>query len=119
MLRPDYHYYSVWNEADELIAFRCFGSDARVPGGDYRQEALDMGGGLRPDLTGQGLGAGVITAAFTFAQQKFAPKAFRATVAAFNQRALKVCQKVGYMETQWFVQPKTGREFIILLRAVD
>lgn len=96
LLNPQYHYYTVWDEAGELIAFRCFGEDAQVLGGDYRAEALDMGGGLRPDLTGQGLGASIIEAAFEFARQHFAPKAFRATVAAFNQRALRVCEKVGY-----------------------
>jgi [ribosomal protein S18]-alanine N-acetyltransferase len=75
-----------------------------------------MGGGLRPDLTGQGLGAAFMTAAIAFAQQQFAPVAFRATVAAFNQRALRVCAKVGYRPVQQFEHPHTGRPFIILLR---
>ena len=40
----------------ELIGFRSFGEDGRVPGGTYDASALDTGGGLRPDLTGQGTG---------------------------------------------------------------
>ena len=42
----------------ELIGFRSFGADGRVPGGAYDDGALDTGGGLRPSLTGQGLGRG-------------------------------------------------------------
>jgi [ribosomal protein S18]-alanine N-acetyltransferase len=115
LLTPDYHYYTVWDERGELIGYRCFGEDAQVFGGDYSAEALDMGGGLRPDLTGQGSGAAFMTAAITFAQQQFAPAAFRATVAAFNQRALRVCIKVGYRPIQQFENPHTGRPFVVLL----
>ena len=57
LLDPTNHYYSVWNEDELLIGFRNFGPDARVPGGNYSLDALDLGGGLRPDLTGHGLGA--------------------------------------------------------------
>lgn len=115
-LKPEYHYYSVWNETGELIGFRCFGEDAQVNGGDYSGAALDMGGGLRPDLTGKGLGADFMNAAFEFACRKFAPQAFRVTVAAFNKRALRVCQKVGYQEIQTFQNRYTGKTFIVLMR---
>ena len=40
----------------EFIGFRSFGPDGQVPGGTYDDSALDTGGGLRPDLTGRGLG---------------------------------------------------------------
>ncbi|MEM8861689.1 MAG: GNAT family N-acetyltransferase [Chloroflexota bacterium] len=111
-LDPDYHYYSVWHK-NELIAFRCFGPDAQVPGGDYSADALDMGGGLRPDLTGKGLGAGLMKAAFEFARKKFNPPAFRATVAGFNVRAQKVCLRVGYQEAKRFFSQRLNREFVI------
>src|SRR5512137_91556 len=96
-LNPAYHYYSVFDEQDTLIAFRCFGEDARVPGGDYSADALDIGGGLRPDLTGHGLGPQIIRAALDFARAGFYPRAFRATVAEFNLRAQRACEKVGYV----------------------
>ena len=115
-LNPHYHYYSVWDEAEELIGYRCFGEDGRIPGGDYRSAALDMGGGLRPDLTGQGRGAHFMEAAFAFARRHFAPVAFRATVAAFNTRALRVCEQVGYRQVQTFVSARTGQLFVVLMR---
>ncbi len=117
LLITRYRYHSVWNQdGDELIAFRCFGEDAQVHGGDYSADALDMGGGLRPDLTNRGMGASIIEAAFEFARQNYSPKAFRATVVAFNQRALKVCQKVGYKPIQHFIGTHLGREFVVLMR---
>lgn len=119
LLKPHYHYYSVWNEAGELIGYRCFGEDGRVPGGDYHAAALDMGGGLRPDLTGQGRGGRFMEAAFAFARRHFAPVAFRATVAAFNTRALRVCEQVGYRQVQTFVSTHTGQLFVVLMRNAE
>jgi [ribosomal protein S18]-alanine N-acetyltransferase len=115
-LNPAYHYFSVFDEKDTLIAFRCFGEDARVPGGDYSIEALDMGGGLRPDLTGHGLGPRIMRAAMDFARAEFSPRAFRATVAEFNLRAGRACEKVGYVLVQSFVATHSGVPFVILIR---
>jgi [ribosomal protein S18]-alanine N-acetyltransferase len=115
-LNPAYHYYSVFDGQDSLIAYRCFGEDARVPGADYSAEALDMGGGLRPDLTGHGLGPQIIHAAMDFARVEFSPRAFRATVAEFNLRAQCACEKVGYMLVQRFIATNSGVPFVIYLR---
>lgn len=117
-LTPEYHYYSLWQN-DDLVAFRCFGPDARVHGGDYSADALDLGGGMRPDLTGKGLGASVMQASFEFAKKKFNPSAFRCTVAGFNLRAQKVCLKVGYQEIQRFTHPNNAKEFVVFLRSID
>ena len=115
-LNPAYHYFAVFDEEDSLIAFRCFGEDARVPGGDYSADALDMGGGLRPDLTGHGLGPQIIRAAMDFARAEFSPRAFRATVAEFNLRAQRACEKVGYVPIQRFIATHSGVSFVIFIR---
>jgi [ribosomal protein S18]-alanine N-acetyltransferase len=115
-LNPLYHYYSVFDEKGNLIAFRCFGEDARVPGGDYSADALDMGGGLRPDLTGHGVGPYVMRAAMDFARAEFSPRAFRATVAEFNLRAQRACEKVGYVLVQRFIATHSGAPFVIFIR---
>ena len=115
-LNPAYHYFSVFDEADAFIAFRCFGEDARVPGGDYSADALDMGGGLRPDLTGHGLGPQIIRAAMDFARAEFSPRVFRATVAEFNLRAQRACEKVGYVPAQRFIATHSGVPFVIFIR---
>jgi ribosomal-protein-alanine N-acetyltransferase len=43
-------------DGDRLVGFRSFGPDGQVPGWEYDESALDTGGGLRPELVGQGLG---------------------------------------------------------------
>ena len=116
-LNPAYHYYSVLDEQDILIAFRCFGEDAQVPGGDYSADALDMGGGLRPDLTGHGIGPQIMLAAMQFARTEFLPRAFRATIAQFNLRARRACEKVGYVFQQEFIATHSGTPFVILIRS--
>lgn len=118
-VNPQSQYYTVWNEAGELIGYRCFGEDARVPGGDYSAEALDMGGGLRPERTGQGLGVHFMKAAFEFARRQFHPVAFRATVATFNLRALRVCERVGYRPIQTFENTQTHQQFTVLIRGAN
>ncbi len=115
-LNPAYHYFSVLDDNDSLIAFRCFGEDARVPGGDYSADALDMGGGLRPDLTGHGFGPQIIAAAIEFARTEFSPRVFRVTIAEFNLRARRACEKVGYVFAQRFLATHNGIPFVVMLR---
>ena len=116
LLDPANGYYSAHDAQGALVAFRCFGPDAQVPGGDYRAGALDTGGGLRPDLTGRGLGGAVLDAGLAFGRATFRPPAFRVTVAAFNARALRTCTRAGFVPVQTFQSPANGREFIVLLR---
>ena len=101
----------------ELIGFRSFGADGQVPGGSYDASALDTGGGLRPDLTGKGLGRQAIGAGLEYGRREFAPAAFRVTVASFNERALKVVRSLGFVRTESFAALADGRGYDILVRA--
>ncbi len=113
---PNNLYYVATDEDGDLVAYYCFGREAQVMGGDYSDEALDIGGGVRPDLTGRGLGSTVIAAGLNFGRDTFAPRAFRVTVAAFNRRALRLCEKLGFSPGQRFRREEDGREFIVLTR---
>lgn len=117
-LDPRSQYYSVTDLRGNLIAFRCFGADAQVPGGDYSVDALDTGGGMRPDLTGQGLGLTVLNVGLEFGIRTFQPNRFRVTVAAFNKRALTVCRRAGFVPVQTFPRGSDGMEFVVMLRDV-
>jgi [ribosomal protein S18]-alanine N-acetyltransferase len=103
-------------DVDELIGFRSFGADGRVPGGDYDDSALDTGGGLRPDLTSKGLGREAISTGLEFGRREFAPAAFRVTVASFNERALRVVRALGFRQIGSFAATTDGRRFEILVR---
>ncbi len=52
-------FFAVVSEG-HVIGFRSFGEDGRVQGGTYDDTYLDTGGGLRPDLTGKGLGEKIV-----------------------------------------------------------
>jgi RimJ/RimL family protein N-acetyltransferase len=99
-----------------LIGFRSFGPDGRVPGGSYDDSALDTGGGLRPELTGRGLGRAAIATGLEFGAARFAPAAFRITVAAFNQRALRVVAALGFRSLTSFEATSDGWTYQILTR---
>jgi [ribosomal protein S18]-alanine N-acetyltransferase len=79
-----------------LVGFCSFGADGRVPGGSYPDGALDVGIGMRPDLTGRGHGGRYLGAALDFATRELGATRFRATVAEFNQRALRLCEGAGF-----------------------
>jgi phosphoserine phosphatase RsbU/P len=116
-LDPTNNYYALRTEDDQLVGFCSFGLDAQVPGGDYRGEALDIGMGIRPALTGQGLGTQFIAAAVRYAQYKYSPSQLRVTIAVFNLRAQRVWQKNGFRPVETFKHNTSDREFVILTKA--
>src|SRR5258706_7312669 len=54
-------------EDGELMGFCSFGADARVAGGSYPDGPLDIGIGIRPDLTGRGQCSRYLAAVLTYA----------------------------------------------------
>jgi [ribosomal protein S18]-alanine N-acetyltransferase len=116
LLAPEVGYHAVLAD-DRLIGFRSFGPDGQVPGWSYDHSALDTGGGLRPELTGQGLGCAVISAGLAFGRARFAPAAFRVTVASFNARALHTVESLGFERIGSFKANGDSREFEVLVRA--
>ena len=111
LLRPDYHYYVMMDGHDPLVAYCCFGLDARVGGGDYGLDALDIGLMVRPDLNGRGRGAEYAGAALQFARERFPQRQWRVTIAEFNQRAQRVWNRVGFERVQAFARQGDGMPF--------
>ncbi|MBE9167374.1 hypothetical protein IQ238_07475 [Pleurocapsales cyanobacterium LEGE 06147] len=72
--------------------------------------------GIRPDLTGQGRGLCYVEAVLGFARQMFAPPFFRVTIAAFNQRAIRVWHKAGFHTVKLVKHPSQNMSFVILVR---
>ena len=103
----------------ELAAFCTFGADARVPGGDYSGGGLDIGLGVRPSLTGQGLGSSFVEAVIDFAGQAFDDHRLRVSIAVDNERALRVWTMAGFTETQRFQATKKvmGSETFVILES--
>ncbi len=69
---------------------------------------FDIGLGMRPDLTGSGLGLEFLRAGMDFVITRFAPEKITLSVAAFNQRAINVYKKMGFKELDRFMQDTNG-----------
>jgi ribosomal-protein-alanine N-acetyltransferase len=114
-LDPANGFFALADEGAELIGYRSFGPDGRVPGGAYDDAALDTGGGLRPDLTGRGLGRRAIATGLAFGRERFDPPAYRVTVADFNARARRVVESLGFVRASSFASDIDGSSFGIYL----
>jgi len=113
------HYYLIYEGAWDPVAYCCYGPDARVPGGDYDQVALDVGLGVRPDLTGQGRGNEFVAAVLDHGRAVFDPAAWRVTIARFNARAQRVWEKAGFECVEEFEREMDGMAFVILAGSVE
>jgi ribosomal-protein-alanine N-acetyltransferase len=124
LLQPRFLYHSVHDDHGDLVGYFCFGEDARVSAGRRsglydRDDALDVGLGMRPDLTGRGLGENFVRAGLQFAHENYAPPAFRLTVATFNRRAISVYERAGFERVETFGATKLNgqREWLLMKRA--
>lgn len=115
LVDPDLGFHAVLAGA-ELVGFRSFGPDGQVAGWEYDESALDTGGGMRPDLTGRGLGRAVITAGLAYGHALHRPAVFRMTVASFNTRALRAVESLGFERIASFPAARDVREFVVLRR---
>ncbi|WP_238361225.1 GNAT family N-acetyltransferase [Iningainema tapete] len=113
-LNPQNAYYTITNAHGDLVAYCCYGADAQVRGGDYSADALDVGLGIRPNLTRRGLSIRVVDAVLKYGKSTFAPTLFRVTVAEFNKQALRICEKVGFQPIQTFQRNLDGKYFLVL-----
>lgn len=121
LIDPANAYFAARDADETVIGFCCFGTDAQVPGGDYSDPTpLDVGLGLRPDLTGRGRGAAFLLAVLDFGRARFAPACFRLTVAAFNERARKIYERAGFHTRERFRRGGTaeGAKFLVLVEAL-
>lgn len=77
---------------------------------EYRREGDEVvvGLGLRPELTGHGLGVRFVEAGLLFGRERLGAQAFRLTVAEFNRRARLVYERCGFSETRTFDHETNG-----------
>ncbi|WP_088006453.1 GNAT family N-acetyltransferase [Indiicoccus explosivorum] len=74
-------------------------------------EAIEIGLGLRPDLTGQGIGAAFVEEGLSFAKKQFCFSRVTLSVASFNQRAIRLYKKMGFIRETTFLQKTNGGEY--------
>jgi ribosomal-protein-alanine N-acetyltransferase len=98
-------YYSVLDEQGTLVGFFSFQNE---------EDTVEIGLGLRPDLTGKGAGFDFMKAGLSFAKQRFSPTFFRLAVATFNQRAIRLYEKVGFQPGRVYMHKTNGGEYEFL-----
>jgi [ribosomal protein S18]-alanine N-acetyltransferase len=116
-------YYAVRDERGELIGFLNVGTSSLVwesnePGIYVDHGSIGIGLGMRPDLTGQGMGQAFVQACLDFVRRKFALEHFRLYVLTWNERAIRVYEKVGFRRVRSFLQSNMHgeREFLEMAR---
>lgn len=123
LLEPASPYYAVRDEQGELVGYFCFGTSALVwsrpvPGLYMDDATVPIGLGLRPDLTGHGLGMNFVLAGLDFARQAFTPKHFVLYVFPWNERAIRVYKHAGFQRGRIVLQKHENgdREFLEMIR---
>jgi RimJ/RimL family protein N-acetyltransferase len=96
---PAEGFWAVVDESGDVAGFACFGVEARVPGLDERPGVLDVGVGMRPDLTGRGLGREFAQAVLDHGHEVSGASRLRAVVQDWNARSRRLLQTLGFTET--------------------
>ena len=96
------HAFSVY-ERGKLIGFYSLTS--------VESETVDLGLGLRPDMTGQGIGGSFLQKALDYAELHYGARSFTLSVATFNERAIRVYKNAGFKVIHTFMQPTNGSEY--------
>ena len=115
---PANNVYVMFNQDDEMIGYCSYGKDGQVPGGDYGEEALDIGLMIKPELTGQGMGTALASKVIKNGIDKYDPKKLRVTISAFNKRAIRVWEKNGFEQIQTFKREGDGMEFVVMTNEI-
>ena len=95
--------YFVVLSQNEIIGFYSFQRPDK--------DTVDIGLGMKPELTGKGKGAAFLAAGLQFVDTKYRPKNITLSVAAFNKRAINLYEKLGFRKVESFVQVTNGGQY--------
>ncbi|HEU5216897.1 MAG TPA: GNAT family N-acetyltransferase [Gaiellaceae bacterium] len=108
---PPYDFYDLASDPDDLASNRdptryehrraVVGEDGCLEAFwyfDRHGDATEVGIGLRPDLTGRGLGESFLRAQLEYAADRWQPATLRLFVAAWNERAIRLYERLGFRE---------------------
>jgi ribosomal-protein-alanine N-acetyltransferase len=116
----EYRFYDFDQDADDMAELldpsewgkRYFAADADGSLAGFfvfkhDGDVVEVGLGLRPDLTGRGLGAGFLDAGLAYAGERYGAARTALAVAAFNARAIAVYERAGFQAVACY-QHATG-----------
>ena len=102
-------YFAADDEGGRLSGFFAF---------TEHDDVVELGLGLRPDLTGHGLGGDYLETGLQFASTTFAGRGHALAVAAFNQRAIAVYERAGFRAARRYAHFTNGalHDFVWMTR---
>ncbi|MGZ4278882.1 MAG: GNAT family N-acetyltransferase [Solirubrobacteraceae bacterium] len=128
-----YAFYDWDRDPDDLVElldpsqwgrryFAADDADGRLAGFFVVKPAdgvVEIGLGLRPALTGRGVGGAFLDAGLRFAAERFGARRVALAVAAFNHRAITVYERAGFREVRRYEHATNGavHEFVWMTRA--
>jgi [ribosomal protein S18]-alanine N-acetyltransferase len=108
---PPWDFYDLASDPEDRAAMHeparnehrraVIGDDGRLEAFwyfDRHGDVTEVGIGLRPDLTGRGLGESFLRAQLDYASSRWQPATFRLFVAAWNERAIRLYRRFGFGE---------------------
>jgi len=108
---PPWDFYDLASDPEDAAAMRdparhehrrtVIGEDGRLEAFwyfDWHGDVVEIGIGLRPDLTGRGRGESFLRAQLEYASDQWRPKTFRLFVASWNERAIRLYRRLGFRE---------------------
>ncbi len=103
-------YFEVVDTAGNLIGFFEF---------KHEVTPLEIGLGLRPDLTGHSLGLTFVQAGMDFARQELGATTLSLAVATFNIRAKTVYERAGFRPVETYLHRINGIDHEFLRMRTD
>ncbi|WP_346935478.1 GNAT family N-acetyltransferase [Clostridium sp.] len=97
--------FSIYNDNNKLVGNCSF---------YYIEEFFCVGLQMQPELTGKGFGIEFAKAIIDFGREKYKFNYIDLTVANFNNRAIKVYEKLGFKVIEEFVNTIRGNDYDFL-----
>ncbi|WDL96448.1 GNAT family N-acetyltransferase [Alicyclobacillus sp. ALC3] len=115
--------YRIVQSSSEVYGFYCVGESAQVPSGHEagaylsQRNVVDLGIGMRPEFTGQGLGSKFLAHVLCQIVSDCPCANVRLTVATFNKRAIRLYERFGFRPVSEFVH--AGVTFQVMTRPTE
>ena len=117
----DGSYHALVDDDKDLIGFFCIGKTAQVSigiqYGVYKDDLIDIGLGMSPTRVGKGKGYEFCSFILKLIEEKYKSTSIRLTVATFNQRAIHLYEKLGFVIENEF--NTDFAEFITMVKQVN
>ncbi|MBD8047817.1 GNAT family N-acetyltransferase [Clostridium faecium] len=96
--------FAVLNEKNQLVGFYSY---------YFQHDIIWVGFGLKPELTSKGLGADFVNSGINFVVEKsdYKKDYVMLAVASFNDRAIKLYEKIGFKYVEKYIQYTNGGNF--------